>query len=175
VRQLVDSSLPRTTILLDTRAGAYREDSEFELAVDIAASVALAAARLGFPIAVLTPEGQFFTAKGGRAEATVLLDRLALIRTGDGGSLAAMIEAARRGYAGGSLSVVTGAPDPVELERLAAVRARFDRTVLIRTGRRPPPLPAGMPVTTIDSTNLTGFAVGWRQQTRSAAGRGSRS
>ena len=49
VKQLVDVSLPHTTVVLDTRSAAYRTEDDFELAVDAAASVALAAARSHFP------------------------------------------------------------------------------------------------------------------------------
>jgi uncharacterized protein (DUF58 family) len=163
VRHLVDSSLPRTTVLLDNRAGSYPDDERFELAVDIAASVALAAARSGFPIVIVTAEGPYFSADGGRAEAGALLKRLALVDSAGPASLASTIQTLRPGRAGGSLSVVTGAAEPGELDRLAAVRAHFDRTVLVRAGDQLPALPAGLPVTSIDAVDLAGFAAGWRR------------
>jgi uncharacterized protein (DUF58 family) len=163
VRHLVDSSLPRTTVLLDNRAGSYPDDERFELAVDIAASVALAAARSGFPVAILTVQGPYFSADGGRAEAGALLKRLALVDSAGPANLALMIQSVRPGRSGGALSVVTGAGEPGELDRLAAARAHFDRTVLVRAGDRLPPLPVGLPVTSIDAADLAGFAAGWRR------------
>jgi uncharacterized protein (DUF58 family) len=175
VRHLVDSSLPRTTVLLDNRAESYADDEQFEVAVDITASLALAAARAGFPIAIVTADGPYFTADGGRAEAGgrgeagALLKQLALVQAGPPASLALLVESMRPGRSGGSLSVVTGRADPAELERLASVRARFDRTVLVRTGTDLPPLPAGLPVTAIEAPDLDGFAAAWRRLAGSRA------
>ncbi|GIH18855.1 hypothetical protein Raf01_70270 [Rugosimonospora africana] len=162
VRHLVDSSLPRTIVLLDNREASYVDSEGFEVAVDVAASILLAAARSGFPIAVLTADGPYFTAEGGRAETGTLLRQLALVRAAGPADLAAVIGAVRPGQSGGSLSMVTGTAGAEEIDRLSGVRAHFDRTVLVRTGTGLPPLPAGLPVTAIDAADLTAFAAGWR-------------
>lgn len=162
VRHLVDTSLPQTIIVLDTRSSSYAVEEDFELAVDITASIALAAVRLGFPITILTAERPFFSAKGGRADTVGLLDQLALVEQTETTDLVTVIDAARPGYGGGSLSVVSSGAEGVELDRLAAARAHFDRTVLIRTGTRLPPLPPALPITTIDVVELAGFAAAWR-------------
>ncbi|MEO3869282.1 DUF58 domain-containing protein [Nonomuraea sp. B12E4] len=56
VRQLIDASLPTTTVVLDTRGLT-------EPAVDAAASVAVAAARAGFPVRVLAGDAPLPEAK----------------------------------------------------------------------------------------------------------------
>ncbi|NSC24700.1 DUF58 domain-containing protein, partial [Streptomyces albus subsp. chlorinus] len=78
VKQLVDVSLPHTTVVLDTRSAAYRTEDDFELAVDCAASVAFAAARSNFPVDVLSESGPVLRTDGaGGSDAEALLDRLA--------------------------------------------------------------------------------------------------
>ena len=49
VRHQVDTSQPHTTVLLDTRADRYASDDEFETAVDLAASIAVASSSRNFP------------------------------------------------------------------------------------------------------------------------------
>jgi uncharacterized protein (DUF58 family) len=162
VRQLVDSSLPRTTVLLDTRERAYPGEEEFELAVDIAASVALAAARAGFPVTVVDPVRQVFAADGGRADAGGLLERLALVTRTGSGDLAATAGALRPGPGGGSLTVVTSGIGAAELDEVAAARGRFDRVVLVRTGVGLAALPETLAGNGIDAADLAGFAAAWR-------------
>lgn len=118
VRQLIDASLPTTTVVLDTR-------NLPELAVDAAASVAVAAARAGFPVRLLTGEGPLAETK---ADADLVLDRLALVRAADHG----VSEAVRMAKGGGSLVLVTA--DPAEAGRLAGVRKRFDRVICVFVG-----------------------------------------
>ncbi len=81
VRQLVDTSLPRSVVLLDNRAGAYGAEDDFELAVDVTASVALGAAALGFPVSVVCGDQEVSTMDGERTPPSVLLDRLSLVGT----------------------------------------------------------------------------------------------
>lgn len=169
VRHLIDSSLPQTVVLLDNRSGSYVDEERFELAVDIAASVLVAAVRSGFPVALSTADSPLWTLDGGRAGLTPLLRRLALVRDAGPASLVQVIPALRPGGSGGSLTVVTGRCDPAELDRLAAVRARFDRALLVRVGADLPPLPATLPVTPLDANDLAGFTAAWRRG--SAGGR----
>jgi uncharacterized protein (DUF58 family) len=134
-RELVDASRPRTTIVLDVRPEAYGgDDARFELAVDAAASIAVAAGSRSFPVHILTTAGPLLETRGGRADAGALLDRLALVALQPGGTLTAAFSAVRRSRAAGLLVVVTGAPDPAELGGATSLRARFDRVVAVRTG-----------------------------------------
>ncbi|MGP3965534.1 DUF58 domain-containing protein [Nonomuraea sp. 3N208] len=134
VRQLIDASLPTTTVVLDTRGLT-------ELAVDAAASVAVAAARAGFPVRVLTGDGPLPDTK---TDPERVLDRLALVEGGTAG----VTEAMRLARGGGSLVLVTG--DPAEAGRAAAVRRRFDRVICVYVGTGPVSVP-GVTVMRIDS------------------------
>ncbi|MCK2217264.1 DUF58 domain-containing protein [Actinomadura sp. ATCC 31491] len=138
VRQLIDASLPTTTVVLDTRGELS------ELAVDAAASVAVAAARAGFPVRVITGDGPLPDA---RPDAEAVLDRLAVV----GGTAAGVGEALRLARGGGSLVLVTA--DPAEAGRVAGVRRRFDRVICVYVGAAPVAVPGVtlLPVTTLDA------------------------
>ncbi|WP_052423517.1 DUF58 domain-containing protein [Nonomuraea candida] len=140
VRRLIDAALPTTTVVLDTLGLT-------EPAVDAAASVAVAAARAGFPVRVLTGDG---LPPDARPDAETILDRLALVRPGTGAAGAAEVLRTARG--GGSLVLVTG--DPAQVGRAAGLRRRFDHVICVYAGPAPAPAPAPgvtiVPITSLD-------------------------
>ncbi|MFA1545360.1 DUF58 domain-containing protein [Actinomadura chokoriensis] len=158
VRRLVDASLPTTTVVLEARAGAWPEPDDFELAVDAAASVAAGAASAGFPVRVLTGGGPLAGTRGGPGDLEVLLDALTSVGTEEGARSA--VDAVRGVRAGGSLVVVTAGD--AEMGRIASVRSRFDRVVVLRVR---PAEPATVPpgVQLIDLAELDGLAESWRR------------
>ncbi|WP_242906836.1 DUF58 domain-containing protein [Actinomadura terrae] len=157
VRQLVDASLPTTTVVLEARPKCWPEPDDFELAVDAAASVAVAAATASFPVRILTGHGPVAETRGGPDDVEVLLDRLTPVMPEPG---PAALDAVRRVRAGGSLVVV--APGAAELGRIAALRSRFDRVVVLRVR---PDGPAAAPpgVHLLDFGDLDGLAEAWRR------------
>ncbi|RJL34110.1 DUF58 domain-containing protein [Bailinhaonella thermotolerans] len=160
VRQLVDATLPTTAVVLDLRPVAYDGDEAFELAVDAAASVAVAAARQNFPVRLLAAADTLLETKGGPADAEAILDRLALVAPAPGVSA---MDVARRVAAGGALVVVSGpAADPADL---LPARRRFDRVVCVRAGsaHRSPALPG---VTVLDVPDLETLSAAWTRETR---------
>jgi hypothetical protein len=63
--------------------------------------------------------------------------------------------------------VITGTDQPVGLERLARIRQRFDRVVVVRIGAaggktRPAPIPLPTGVTRMDVTSLDELGAMWR-------------
>ncbi|MFC4051802.1 DUF58 domain-containing protein [Actinomadura syzygii] len=158
VRQLVDASLPTTTVVLEARPDAWAEPDDFELAVDAAASVAVGAAAANFPVRVLTGDGPLADTRGGPDDVEALLDRLTAVAPKEGPRSA--VDALRRVRAGGSLVVV--ASGTAELGRIASVRSRFDRVVVLRVR---PSGPASAPpgVHVIDLADLDGLAESWRR------------
>ncbi len=154
VRRLVDASLPTTTVVLDTRGLVYPDPGAFELAVDAAASVAVAAARAGFPVRLLAGEAAPLDVKGGGPDAETVLDRLAVVTMSD----AAAPDLLRAARPGGALVVVTG--DPGQPDRMAGVRRRYDRLVCLRVRPREPA--TSVPgVSVADVTDLDGLASVW--------------
>lgn len=161
VRQLVDASLPQTTIVIDTNEAAYPDPDDFELAVDAAASVAAGAAAASFPIRVLTGDGPLVETKGGRHDIELILDRLARLTAHDVPHEA--LDVARRVRAGGSLVVLTGARG--QISRAGALRRRFDRVVCVRV-RPEAPGPALPGIALIEMADLDELRAAWSGATR---------
>jgi uncharacterized protein (DUF58 family) len=161
VRQLVDASLPQTTLVIDTNEHAYPDPDDFELAVDAAASVAAGAAGLSFPIRVLTGDGPLVETRGGPHDIELILDRLARVTAHDGPHEA--LDVARRVRAGGSLVVLTGARG--DISRAGTLRRRFDRVVCVRI--RPEAPGPGLPgVALIEMGDLDELRVAWQRTVR---------
>ncbi|MEW2358339.1 DUF58 domain-containing protein [Spirillospora sp. NPDC029432] len=162
VRQLVDASLPTTTVVLEARPDAWADPDDFELAVDAAASVAAGAAAANFPVRVLTGNGPVAETRGGPDDTEVLLDRLTAVAPAEGPR--SLLDAVRRVRAGGSLVVV--ASGGADLGRIAAVRGRFDRVVVLRVRpREPASAPPGVHL--VDFGDLDALAAAWRRLGRS--------
>jgi uncharacterized protein (DUF58 family) len=156
VRQLVDASLPQTTIVIDTNEDAYPEPDDFELAVDAAASVAAGAARMSFPVRVLTGDGPLVETRGGAHDIELILDRLALLAPHSVPHEA--LDVARQVRAGGSLVVITGARG--QISRAGTLRRRFDRVVCVRI--RPEAPGPGLPgIALIEMANLDELRAAW--------------
>ena len=156
VRQLVDASLPQTTIVIDTNENAYPDADDFELAVDAAASVAAGAAAAGFPVRVLTGDGPLVETKGGPHDIELILDRLARLSAHDVPHEA--LDVARRVRAGGSLVVLTGGRG--QISRAGTLRRRFDRVVCVRV--RPEAPGPGLPgIALIEMANLDELRAAW--------------
>jgi uncharacterized protein (DUF58 family) len=77
VRQLADITMPSVIVELDVRLSAYPELETFEVAVEAAASIALAATRRGFRVGLHLGAETPVIANGQHRDAAVLLDRLA--------------------------------------------------------------------------------------------------
>jgi uncharacterized protein (DUF58 family) len=160
VRQLVDSSLPVTVVVLDTRPASYRGD-DFDIAVDAAATVAAGMATAGFPVTLLTTDGGRFDTRNARG-ANDLLDWLARLPASADGELVGALEVARRLTAAASLTVVAGTTTDLPSERLALISRTFDRTTVIRAGLTPGARPV-LPGTLIDAASAEDVAAAWRR------------
>ncbi|MGW6505488.1 DUF58 domain-containing protein [Nonomuraea angiospora] len=158
VKELTDVNLPSTVTVLDTRYSSYEGDDEFELAVDVAASVACAVTRDRFPVRLLTGTGELLHAKGGPGETEEVLDRLAVVERSEQAD--APLHALRRAGSGGALVLVSGSF--AGLADVAAVRRRFDEVLFVRVGE---PVEGGRPaaagVTVIEISDLAELAAAW--------------
>jgi uncharacterized protein (DUF58 family) len=156
VRQLVDASLPQTTIVIDTNENSYLDPDDFELAVDAAASVAAGASAASFPVRVLTGDGPLVETRGGPHDIELILDRLAVLQAHDVPHEA--LDVARRVRAGGSLVVLTGSRG--DISRAGTLRRRFDRVVCVRI--RPEAPGPGLPgIALIEMANLDELRAAW--------------
>ncbi|HEU5160096.1 MAG TPA: DUF58 domain-containing protein [Streptosporangiaceae bacterium] len=130
VREHADTTDPTTAIVVDTRTDALDADT-FEAAVEMAASVAVASLRVGHEVTLHAPgEDRRAVATAGGHE---ILDRLAALGQIDDAEPSTLVRVAEQAKEGGSLVVVTGAETGL-VGRLAAVRRRFARIVVIALG-----------------------------------------
>lgn len=136
VKHNVDTSQPFSVVVFDQSAAAYTPDT-FESAVDVCASVIVAAAANKAPVELRATSG---TIIGGprQREATPLIDHLTGIEARGDAPLSAQLLALRRARGGTSLVVVTGVLDPDDLPSVAALRRRFERLVVISISSEPP-------------------------------------
>ena len=165
VRQMVDVSLPHTTIVLDTRSAAYTTDDDFELAVDSVASIAYAAARSNFPVHLVSETGPILHTDGSGNDSDAILDRLALVRRSTAASAAAAFDDLEHSRSGGSLIVVTGTADTSGLAALGRVSRRFDRVVMLRAGAEagsPDAQGVAVDVPQMHIASLDALLAGWR-------------
>lgn len=168
VRRLVDAGEPRVELVLDPRPEVYQDPEAFELAVDVAASVAVAAARLGFPVAVRTSSGRMLAVRGVRGTEG-LLDWLALVEADPGADMGGAVRRAAQGGqadARGALVVVSGDAGADLVETVAAVAPRFDHATVVRVGAGFGPAPDAARVRVLDAATDEAFVAGWRSGVR---------
>jgi uncharacterized protein (DUF58 family) len=132
VREQVDTSLPSTVVVLDTRANRYRDES-FEDAVDVAASVVASSQARGFPVRLVTSAGVAFVARAGQ-RGQDLRDFLTTVGTeGDGSLRRAAIEVLR-GREHDVIAVVSGDVDGADLADVTSMTRRFASGALVTVG-----------------------------------------
>lgn len=126
VREHVDTTEPTTAVVLDTTL----EAALFEEAVEVAASIVVAATRAARPVS-LHCAGEDIAAVR-RAGGHDVLDRLAAVRRADG-SAESLLRSAAQARPGGSLVVVTG-DAPGLVSALVPQGRRFGRVVIVALG-----------------------------------------
>jgi uncharacterized protein (DUF58 family) len=170
VRHNVVPEEPRHLVVLDTSARPY-DDESFEEAVQVAASVCVAAGREGFPLACRTTGDPVVTAERSGSpwdsEASSALDLLAGVRrSATDRGLPALTDLVRDVVAAGegaTLTVITGQVEPAHLATLTAMRADFPTVSLVRIGRTTPVDVDRAGVFTVDARNSAEFAVAWNR------------
>jgi uncharacterized protein (DUF58 family) len=131
VRDYVDPDQPRFTTVLDTRVSGPM----LEEAVDLAASLAAAAAGADQPVRLVTPGGLDLDTGGGTVALRGLLDALCeVIPSGEGPLIPD--ELIRSGI--GGLAVVTAGTPARDRAALAALRTRYSPVVVFVLGENGP-------------------------------------
>jgi uncharacterized protein (DUF58 family) len=161
VRHYVDNRRPELLVLLDDRDASLSGD-QFEVAMEIAASLAVSSLAQDQPVAVWGTGGPMLGASrpGGREQ---ILDRLAAadpVVTGD--PARASMLALRSEPRASALVLVTGPVDVHDLALLAGEVRRKVKVLIVRiwpTGEITPGRIPGASVIDIDS--LAGFCRGW--------------
>ena len=132
VREHVDTSLPSTVVVLDTRANRYRDDA-FEEAVDVAASVVASSQARGFPVRLVTSSGAAFVARAGQ-RGQDLRDFLTTVQPDGDGSLHRAAVEVLRGREHDVIAVVSGDVDGADLSDVTSMTRRFASGSLVTVG-----------------------------------------
>ena len=159
----------RATLLLDARSTSHRGDgpgSSFEWAVSAVASVAVALARSGFALRILTDEGTDLVPRGVPTTEGAILDSLAGATFSRAESMVAASERLRREGIDGVLVAVFGALTAQDADRLSRLRhgAGSCVAVLLNTETWAPTGPRGRQDSSAayDASAALLVATGWR-------------
>ncbi|HEX5511557.1 MAG TPA: DUF58 domain-containing protein [Actinomycetales bacterium] len=170
VKENVDTALPSTTVLFDTRAMLYDSPARFEEAVDLVASIVTAAARAQFPFRLLTSDGVQMESGGGADQTRGVLDLLAGVRPhepDDGkGGLVDLADSVDHRRTSSNVVAVAGlldeTRDATDLSALRSVARRYDRAVLVRmVPSGTSPLGLGDDVVVLDAHGAAEAALAW--------------
>ncbi|GLY65103.1 DUF58 domain-containing protein [Amycolatopsis taiwanensis] len=132
VRDYADPYQPRFTALLDDRPESLAPPA-FEEAVDLAASLAVAAAKADHRCRLVTCGGTDIATRGGTTVVRGLLDELCLLDRADGPGLP-LVPAPLLTGGGGTLVVISGRLSEVDHAGLAAVRSRYPEQIVLALG-----------------------------------------
>jgi uncharacterized protein (DUF58 family) len=167
VRHYVDNRRPSITAVVDTDPASYTSEVEFDLAIEIAASLGVSSMLHGQPVAVWL-DREIVMGQNRAAGRNDLLDRLTLAHGTTGADVAdAALHAVHAEAGTSALVVVTGNVPSDRFLRLATTARRSARVVLVRTwptgGRIPGTLPGAK---VIDVDSLPQFQAAWSRVAR---------
>jgi uncharacterized protein (DUF58 family) len=162
VRHYVDNRRPNVTVVVDTEIASYRSERQFDLAIEVAASLGVSSLLHGQPVAVWL-DREVVIGQNRPAGRNDILDRLTLAEGAVGTDVADAALHALRAEAGTSaLVVVTGNVPTDRFLRMATVARRSARVVLVRTWPAGDRLPGVLPgAKVIDVDELAVFQAAW--------------
>lgn len=171
VRESVDTGIPRTTILVDTRSEAFGSDSDrpggsddgFEAAMELAASVAEAAAAAGHVARLVTTCGRSVEMQEAGRRPTAILDCLASLDRAPGGEIRSHLAALAVERGADVLTAVTGLAPTDDLTAIGVAARRYRHSVLVvaGTGAADHRVPAGVADRVVRGTTGEELAHRW--------------
>ncbi|MET0144395.1 MAG: DUF58 domain-containing protein [Ilumatobacteraceae bacterium] len=166
VRHYVDNRRPNLTAVVDTEIDSYPSEAEFDLAIEVAASLGVSSMLHAQPVAVWL-DRQVLMGQNRPAARNDLLDRLTLATGAAGTDVADSALHALRGESGTSaLVVITGNVPTDRFLAMATVARRSTRVILVRTWPHGDRLPGVLPgAKVIDVDSLDGFQAAWARVT----------
>lgn len=135
VKQNVDTTQPDLTLVIDTRENRIGEE-DFEVAMEISASLAVACSDQRYPVRIRTTAGLTIQPVRNEAPAQFFLDRLAGLDRSTSGSLDAVVTELTMGSGGVNLVVVTSRPEPSDFERIVSLKRRYRSMAVIDVDQR---------------------------------------
>jgi uncharacterized protein (DUF58 family) len=166
VRHYVDNRRPNITVVVDTEIDSYRSERQFDLAIEVAASLGVSSLLHGQPVAVWL-DRDVVTGQNRPAGRNDILDRLTLAQGATGTDVTDAALHALRAEAGTSaLVVVTGNVPTDRFLRMATVARRSARVLLVRAWPAGDRLPGVLPgARVIDIDELGAFQAAWSRVT----------
>lgn len=142
VREHIDVSVPVITLLVDNRA-AVHDEASFEQALEVVASLTVAAARERYACVVHAVSGETAGGPSTVGEARAVLDLLATLDLTDA-PVGTVVATLTRASARDTLVVATGSPTQTDLAPLVGLRRQYPRLVVAAVNGGAP-LSAGLP------------------------------
>jgi uncharacterized protein (DUF58 family) len=157
IRDYADPHQPQFTVLLDNRR-VIPAEPEFEEAVELAASLVVAAAKADHRCQLLTPSGVDVVATPGTGAAKQFLDELCVVERAEDKDFPLVPVALARGR-GGTLVVISSAVSADDRAALAAMRPRYVDLVVVALNSAVPPVPG---VRVLQATNALDATRQWQ-------------
>lgn len=139
IRDYADPHQPRFTMLLDNRR-ELRADRDFEEAVELAASLVVAAAKDEFRCQLVTPSGIDVVTTPGSGAVRQFLDELCVLDRSEQPGLPLIPPALAR-TGGGMLVVISPAGAPEDRAGIAAVRPSYGDVIVVAVNAAAPGIP----------------------------------
>ena len=164
VRHYVDNRRPNLTVVVDTEIDSYRSEQQFDLAIEVAASLGVSSLLHGQPAAVWL-DREVVTGQNRPAGRIDLLDRLTLAEGATGTDVGdAALHALRAESGTSALVVVTGNVPTDRFLLMSTVARRSARVILVRTWPPGDRLPGVLPgAKVIDVDTLDSFQRAWEK------------
>lgn len=157
IRDYADPHQPRFTVLLDNRRETHTE-AEFEEAVELAASLMVAAAKEEHRCQLVTPSGIDVVSVPGSGAVRRFLDEFCVVDRSEKTNLS-LVPAALPKASGGMLVVISAAGSPEDRAALAAVRPRYVDVVVVALNGSEPQIPG---VRVLRATNALEATQQWQ-------------
>ncbi|RSM89691.1 DUF58 domain-containing protein [Kibdelosporangium aridum] len=153
IRDYADPQQPQFTVLLDNRP-AIPVEPEFEEAVEVAASLVVAAAKVDNRCQLVTSGGLDIITTPGASAVARLLDELCVLERAENTDLPLVPKALAQSW-GGQLVVISSAVTATDQAALAMLRSRYADLVVINLGRKAVVVPGAKilkPANAVDAT-----------------------
>lgn len=162
VRHYVDNRRPNVTVVVDTEIDSYRSERQFDLAIEVAASLGVSSLLHGQPVAIWL-DRDVVVGQNRPAGRNDILDRLTLAEGATGTDVAdAALHALRAESGTSALVLVTGNVPTDRFLRMATIARRSARVILVRTWPAGDRLPGVLPgAKVIDVDELAMFQAAW--------------
>jgi uncharacterized protein (DUF58 family) len=149
IRDYADPHQPRFTVLLDNRTPP---DAEFEEAVELTASLVVAAAGADHRCQLVTPSGVDVTTDSGSDAVPRHLEELCVVARAEETDLP-LVPAALARTGGGTLVVVSATISADDGAALVAMRPRYDDVVVVAFGGAAPRVPGVRVLRAVDAVD----------------------